>query len=252
MKCKVNIYRYDISDEEQASAYEALRGSMTARCFRVHDTRVIKYPHECEIDTRHLFKDQLNTKCGKRLHFWYEQIVPNKRIRPGYFLELPDEYYRLLDTRLQCGFCGKQYDEPTKDGYCTACTGSEYLEYSDYPSLKLLPVSSNNDRSKEVLPVPVLTRINASMKIAMKERRRKKVEYLKSTTVNTIENLKIKLKGFTWLLENTDIDVDNVIMYNQGVFTIGWREPLTCKQQWRTEAQLTKFPFKYEIKGDAT
>lgn len=66
-----------------------------------------------------------------------------------------------------------------------------------------------------------------------------------------IEDSKVELKAFTWLIENgirEDL-IDNCIYYShKGRFCFGWRNPLTEKDKRELEGLLCEFQFDYDFK----
>jgi len=63
-----------------------------------------------------------------------------------------------------------------------------------------------------------------------------------------IENSKIELAAFQWLIEH-DIEIENCIYYNHtGMFCFGWREKLTDKEKMELTNKLAGFPYTYDFK----
>lgn len=66
-----------------------------------------------------------------------------------------------------------------------------------------------------------------------------------------IENSKIELAAFTWLIKN-GIDeryIENCIYYDHtGRFAFGWREKLSDKEKAELKELLVRFAYDYDLK----
>jgi len=78
----------------------------------------------------------------------------------------------------------------------------------------------------------------------LKKRNAEKIESLKKD----VENAKIELDAFTWLIQN-DVDTENCIFYDRkDVFCFGWRNKLTPDEGKALIPKLIDFPYQYELK----
>jgi hypothetical protein len=151
----VNAYYFDISNETEKTDYLQICEIAKKAGFKLFDcingktslenTRFFEKisDEDFTVDTKYIFDNQLNTdgENGYRLHFWYESIFPNRKIKCGYYLSGDiQEYINLTKKVHKCSYCGAQYSENTESGYCNKCIKSEYLKQDQLHLLKLQPV----------------------------------------------------------------------------------------------------------------
>jgi len=151
----VNAYYFDISNETERNNYLKICEIAKKAGFRLFDCINGQTSEKNKaffnsisdkdfaVDTKYIFDNQLNTdgENGYRLHFWYESIFPNKKIKCGYYLSGDiQEYINLTKVVHKCSYCGTQYQENTESGYCDKCIKSEYLKQAQLYLLKLQPV----------------------------------------------------------------------------------------------------------------
>jgi len=274
IKAKIYFYRYDISKKDEKKAYlkemeiakELSKWDKPNTLHHINFTwesnkafmdklKKNKYIH---IETEHLFSNQFNTKEGFRLWNWRENIFLNKDIKEGYYIDMPKEYFNLLENTFSCGYCGKQYSKEEKLkkdlSFCNSCLGSEYLKEEDLFLLRLKRINDEtqrlplNDCDNEVLidtNIKEFERLNKIRKV-------KKIKRLKAELIRdkqkTILKANEEYNGFMWCLNN-GIETDNLIYYNHTkTFTFGWRDKLTFKEEQKLKEQLKEFPYKYELK----
>jgi hypothetical protein len=199
---------------------------------------------EVELDTKHIFSDQWNTTDGRRVFDHHVENVPNERIKSGHYLVITEEMKRIRRETFQCGFCGAQYKH---EGYCTACRGNEYLTPEHYHLLQLKDCTTRN-HERDTLPAVVLAAVAKEQAEATRARRELRALRLRQQADKTIRSTNLRCKAETWVLKNTNIDTHNMIMYKEGVFTFGWRTPLSDKEEWALRGQLKKFPYTFEVK----
>lgn len=261
----LHVYRYNIGEPDQATAYKQLRaqlkdGRKWMHCLAM-GTRLPLQDGPVTLETKFLFSNQWNTgplpnlPSGARVFDWYEGIYPNKDLKEGHWLEITDEMKQLRRIVLHCGYCGAHYDTPTKDGFCSNCLGSEYLEASEIHLLRLYPVGEwmpkreplTEDERAQLLPRFKEEQIHATSARDRKrqETTRKRIEadYQKVITEN-VEHAKTKRDGLLWLMDR-GLKTGNWIYYSHtGRFCFGWRKPISHDE---LPDELTEFPFDYDV-----
>jgi len=286
IKAKIYFYRYDISKKDEKKAY--LKEMETAKVFSgwtsPNTLHYINFSYESNkefneklkgltiknlsgevkkegiinIETKHLFNNQFNTQEGFRLWNWRENIFLNKDIKEGYYIEMPKEYFNLLENTFSCGYCGKQYtreEKIKKDlSFCDACLGSEYLKEDDLFLLRLKRINDKterlplNDCDNEILTDINLKEFERLNKIRKKENIKRIKAKLTKERKENIANSENEYKGFMWCL-NKGIETDNLIYYNHTkTFCFGWRDKLNFEKEQQLKKDLKGFPFKFELK----
>lgn len=100
LETKINVYRFDISDKEQAAQYSQLKKELKAKGLKLFDAisgakwdyfDKLRAAESAKISFDYVFDNQWNTNLG-RLFDWYEEIYPNKKIKQGYWLSLTNEH----------------------------------------------------------------------------------------------------------------------------------------------------------------
>lgn len=242
-------YYYDISIPEHAEQYQKIVDLMKSRkvvLWDIHHTKQSKSfnfsnsGQIIDIETKCLFANQWNTRCGKRVFEWSEIAYPNKNIKKGYYLVLPPEFDQLLKDTFKCGYCGHQYHKPEQK-WCDKCLGSEHLKEHELWLLRLKPLRGAipklevPDELKEKYRV---AQEKATVILCNKEMERLRENYKKTERDNGIE-----FRAKIWLLEH-NIPLDNFIFYKHTQkLTFGWRTPLNENQIESLKLKLNGFPF---------
>ncbi len=251
IKVKVSRYSFDIREPEEKAKYEKIQEECKAlgyKLFDVTDTtpwdKRVK-EGEYEIELKHLFNNQYNTVAidddtpGKRVHDWYESINWEARHRKsGYYLTGDIAQLKAAkDNRLNCGYCGAQYDKGlTTHKLCTKCVGSEYLTEDNWPLLILIPVSEERDYEgcKACLSSSDLTKLREEFEAAKVERRRlltaRRLAKADQVLIDAAKKAESNLAEahIKAVLLRLDLDIDDVIYYSHTKEWVwGWRKPVT-------------------------
>lgn len=105
IKAKLVYYNFDLDNTKDKQTYNNLVLSLKAKGLSLFDSAYFYYDYEknkaffnqikeieqkgfIEIETKHLFNNQYNTKEGLRVFDWYEQQKPNKKLKEGYYRKL--------------------------------------------------------------------------------------------------------------------------------------------------------------------
>lgn len=270
MQTKLHHYRFDISKEGQARAYDELCERLRSTPGRGRWLHVLGQSHDptphgtveiVELDASYLFDNQWNTKDpdNRRLFDWYEAIWPNKNIKQGHYLEITDSMRGARRNTNKCGYCGAH--EPAQKGYvfCPHCIESPYLNEGDLYLTRMTPV----DRQKEkraplteaerahLLPQYIQAQIHGKTERG-KARAAKQRADLARELSRKLEAAQTKHDGFLWLLDN-GVKTDNVIYYSHtDRFAFGWRRPIGDDEYSALVDTLCEFPFDYDIKREAS
>ena len=266
LKTRLHTYKFDIGNEDEAAEYEALRAKLrktNGECFNVYaDTRKRDRPEAgpVELETEHLFSNQWNSTTH-RLFDWYEGIVPNARIKEGHWLEITKEMREIRRATLVCGYCGKHESiegATETGGFCDKCLDSEFLKGAELHLLRLLPVELHmptrvtlTDEERETL-MPLYVKRQTTGEDSRNVRKLKKQRTaIQAKREKTINAANTEADGLTWLMDN-NLSIDNVIYYDRrGVFTFGWRQPVSDEVASAVLDKISEFPFDYEIKGES-
>ena len=221
-----------------------------------------------KLDTKFLFGNQWNEakEGGRRLFDHYEEHAHGvfKNIRYGHWLEITPELAAIRAKVHTCGYCGKHYDQPTEDGFCSACLGSEYLEQKALRLLRLLPVATSfgGDRPElsEAELANLLPRYREAQGLGKEARNATRLKGLRAKVAAIVDEAKAKAEkeiaaaqtkqdAFNWLLDHDYRNIDNVIFYSHtGRLCFGWRKALSKEEASHLETLLCEFPFDYELK----
>lgn len=267
LKTVLHRYRYNVDNPAEAKMYKELCKQLTdgRRFFNV-------LAHPCdgsagcpagpvELETEQLFSNQWNTMgvdghTGYRVFDWYEGIYPNAAIKQGHWLEITSEMQDIRWNTHVCGFCGAQ--ETAAKGYvfCPHCIGSEYLKQTDLQLLRMKPVAEHlptrepltRAEATWLVPQYVEAQTVCATSRAVKRRTKQREDIIKKAT-RDIENAEIKRTGLLWFLDH-DVQIDNLIYYNHtGIFTFGWRTPVSDDVASALLDIISEFPYPYCIKG---
>ena len=83
IKTKIHTYKYNIDNQTEATAYDALRAKLKDGRHWMHANagaakdRLTFDSEDIELETKFLFSNQWNTACGKRVFDHYEGIFYN-------------------------------------------------------------------------------------------------------------------------------------------------------------------------------
>lgn len=262
LKTTVTAYCFDISDEGQAKKYEALAKRLKRK--KYHKFAVLDLPLQGREDCRpkhgealslevdHLFSNQWNTACGRRVFDWYEGVYDNESIKSGYYLEISPEMTAIRTDTLVCGYCGRLVPRASATEFCTACLSSKYLKAKDLHLLRLLPVGLHLPKRAQ-LAEDDREILVARYEQAQSEARKAALVGLRKSIIakrdKKIEDVAAEASGMLWLLDH-DLSIDNVIYYHHTeTFCFGWRERLNSDEASRLLGVISEFPFTYEIKG---
>lgn len=130
MQTVVHSYHFDISKPEQAQAWDALKGKLSAWPQRMKSLTNGKTYYETgrsldgqtiTLEANHLFDNQWNSapiagisETGLRVFDWAQDVFfthcgqENRTIKQGYYLEQTAEMREIRRNTSACGYCGKQ------------------------------------------------------------------------------------------------------------------------------------------------
>jgi hypothetical protein len=283
-----HAYHFDLTTAAGRKAYAALCAAREAEGREVFAT--LKMPGESyykpeidgaavELETAHVFDNQWNTApiagvsaSGLRVFDWAEDVVyvngrRSDSVRAGHWLELTDDMVRVRRDTLKCGYCGAHYQasEAPADGFCSKCTGSEYLKESELRLTRLLPAGAkfNTDRAPltdaeaaALLPVyreAQLTGRNTRDAEATKAALAR-IEKRRADTIATAERKKANADTVRdielWVLDNLGYRwLGNVIFYDHtGRACFGWNKPLSDEDLSTLLDKVSEFAWPYDIK----
>ena len=273
LQTTLHTYRFNIDKRDEHAAYNALREKLQAdgrHFFNVWDDGSSR-GGRCKIeegvitlDCSHLFSDQWNTaedsptNPGFRVFDWYEGIVHNKRIKKGHWLEITDEMRELRRNTHICGYCGKQ--EPAAKGYtfCPHCLDSEYLKSRELYLLRMLPIEQHlparppltEAELAHLMPQYIERQTTGADSRAVRRQAEARADVIAKRDKD-IESANTRHDGLIWLLDR-NVSINNVIYYEHtGVFTFGWRSPVSDEVASELLNIISEFPFPYEIKGES-
>jgi hypothetical protein len=276
MKTILHAYYFDLDTRQgkragDGEAYKAMCDMLRAQGLKVFasirpkstDSHYLPVlDGEIELETKHLFSNQWNTPTH-RVFDWAEDVVPNRSIKMGHWLEQTEEMRAIRANTATCGFCGHQ--EPVgQNQFCPKCIGSEYLKRSDVYLLRMLPINQDSrtrafltdEEARKILPryehaqgLGVAARTEAKL-----SKRRQRIADLMpeahKKAADLIANARLETDALTWLMDNGYRDIENVIYYpHTQKFGFGWRTPLDAAEVSALLDIITEFPFMYEIKA---
>lgn len=281
MTTTIHVYRYDISNPKDATAYQALCAKMEAqgtKCFESWGGGGSHHKPSLDgvqitLETEHIFDNQWNTAPipgvtdkGLRVFDWAMDYKDwGRSIKQGHYLDLTPEMVEVRENRLKCGYCGKQYNKrntPPPPAFCNQCLGSEYLKENELYLTRVIPVTSKTftplttDEQATLLPA-----YHAEQEGKGSERSRKARETygerLKKEHDAKVAELTVKYNGLKWLFDHgcSVRLMKNCIYYSHlDTFTFGWSEPLhesSEDMKW-LYANMSEFPYTYDLKKTNT
>lgn len=253
-------YWLNLDNPDDQARYKAIKAERRALGIKLFDCIDNAHPSggdNCDVDleTTFLFDNQWNTTDGRHVFDWYESIVPNRRIKIGYFLTITPEMTAIRANTCKCGYCGAEYYDAENSGkFCGRCIDSEYLKEEELHFLRVMPINYKGNRpplspdeASRLLPfyVEQQTTAKGSRAVAKRQKQRADIEadYQKETTAAKMEH-----DGLMWLWER-NISLDNVIFYDHSqTFCFGWRHPLDAGVRAKITELLEGFPYHYEMK----
>lgn len=230
-----------------------------------------------ELKTKDLFDNQWNTAAipgvsenGLRVFDFTLQsdsaphaagMSAPRGIRRGHYLKQTPEMTAIRLDTLKCGYCGAQHAASKGLKFCDRCLDSPYLKPDDIHLTRLVPVQDSHKAKPplteteraELMPRYVAAQVHGEtergkIRIA-KDRAKITADYEKTIRVATA-----KRDGYTWLMDH-GINIENVIYYdhkanNEGMFSFGWRTPLSKEVTDMILDVISEFPFHYELVTD--
>jgi len=269
MKTILHHYYFNINNLNQAEAWSELRNRLSGDK-RYYCLEVLAEPskttfgnksEEVELETKHLFSNQRNTKDGRRVFDWYLAVFPNRGVKQGHYLEITQEMEDIRNHTYKCGYCGAEYLDP-EQVFCDKCLGNEYLHEDDLCLLRLRPVANHNPKYPQLTEAeaawlrPAYLKAQGLGKVTREEAARsllrKKVAALvpeaEAKAARLVVNARLQEEAFTWLLDREFREIDNVIHYDHTrVFCFGWRRQLSNEEKEELKKLLEDFPFKWEF-----
>lgn len=202
-----------------------------------------------EIDPKHLFDDQVNTTCGKRVHEWADYMNPARRSdRWGHYIVNYEEFREYLRGFYKCGYCGHT---AAHSGWCDRCRGSEYLTPKDYPLLNLRQLTTPYTALS--VPEDVIASIEAAQHETAKRKAAQwsaqKISYLNKKIAEVVRERDFFdfaiACGLHWKM------LENCIYYGHtDQFNFGWRTELTPDEATYIQDQLGQhdWPVTFKVR----
>lgn len=262
MKTQLHTYRFNLANVEEREPYIQLCNKLKNTPGRgrwmncISTTRKDCPAGEVELEESFLFDNQWNTESGFRVFDWYEEFYPqNRLIKDGHYLDITQEMIDIRNNNCVCGYCGEKYPTGQQE-FCNKCLSSSYLKEDDLPLLRLVPISSKNEKRKPLTEAEREFLMNGFVEgqtnIA-KEKQEKKLAELHADYEKTVRLAKLERDGFLWFIEQ-GIPVDNCIFYNHTErFCFGWRNRNQAQKSFTGAAReallakLARCPFNYDV-----
>lgn len=276
IKTTLHCYRFDIRTPEGKAGYEALKAKLAA----VLPRRMVSHggkPHylvlpkynsmPIELETKFLFDNQWNTapvegvsEQGLRVFDWAqdtEWTTGGAHIKQGHYLDQTPDMAEVRRNTHKCGYCGAH--EPAQKGYvfCPHCLDSEYLKESDLKLTRMRPIDESGPRGEfkplsdaeraYLLPLYKAAQLHGSTERGKARKAKQRLD-IENKFKKETRSAKIEHDGLLWLLDH-GLSIDNVIYYTHtGVFSFGWRSPVSADVRDGILEVISEFPFAYEIK----
>lgn len=267
-----HAYHFDVHEEAEAKAYEELSAKLKGQGLECFETWGQGSHYQPDLDgrvltleTSHLFENQWNTaptegsESGLRVFDWAQDypISTGKHIKRGHYLDQTPAMAEIRRNMNKCGYCGKM--EPAAKGYvfCPHCLDSEYLKESDLLLTRMRPIDHLKDKFMPLtdaerdylLPLYREAQLHGATDRG-KARLAKQRQDILSKHAKTVNNATYERDGLIWLLDH-GVKVDNVIFYDhRGIFSFGWRSPVSASVKSALLDILVEFEFPYEIKAE--
>lgn len=270
IKTELRVYSFNISDPQEASAYNALStelkvSGLSRFCSHGGGSHYRPSIAGCvELEVEHLFANQWNTHpigdsaIGQRVFDWAEDYnssagaPPN--IKRGHYLVQVPEMAEVRRNTVRCGYCGKQ--EPAAKGYvfCPHCLGSAYLDEGSLHLTRMRTVLEDTRPAltatelAHLLPLYKQAQITGDQERALAHNKAQRGAVLGKYSAKT-SSATIERDGMLWLLDK-GANLDNVIFYDHTkVFSIGWRKPVSASVAAGWVDMLDTFPYSWEVRG---
>lgn len=240
IKVKLNKYHLDVTDSDDAKTYSSIQKEALGLGYKLFDfiamgieSKLDDMPEDQTIETNFLFQDQYNTVEGFRIHDWSETIYHNKSIKKGYYLTGDIDLLKTAkDNQYACGYCGARYNGAATPHFCNKCLDSEYLTEDNFHLLRLLPISSTEDRPQlsDIESIPIKTAfLEGRKKFKLKQLERLKAKANKvlddanKQCARVVYEAKAKAAFYT-----IGYDPSNLIYYDHtNEWCLGWRNPIS-------------------------
>jgi hypothetical protein len=213
------------------------------------------------LDTVNLFNNQWNATgpngVSYRVFDWaidsaYALDPKGKSKRKqGHWLEQTPEMVAIRDNTLVCGYCRRKAPRDTAGVFCHKCLGSANLEEADLFLLRMLPVSSTEDRPH--LTLSEFEELQALYNIAQL---RAPVSDAKANegvnaAIAKLEHAQREAAGWRFI-RDVGLPTSNLICYDtkgRAQFTWGWQRAYTPALAAALAARLEGFPASWEIEA---
>lgn len=284
MKTTLHTFDFDTFTPEGKSAWQAFKKAREAEGARIHGPVLanVHLPYirldgcTVELETKFLFDNQWNTAAtteskGMRLfdfalqadsapHAGGDFSAPRGR-RRGHYLAQTEEMKAIRRETLKCRYCGKQHAAAAGLKFCDGCFDSQYLKAEDLHLTRLMPVFQCSNAIQPLTDeerAELMPRYTKAQIFGETERGKARIAHerakLAADKKRTIEVANRKFEGFTWIMDH-GIQIDNVIYYDhmaggQGVFSFGWRKPLSKEETDIILDLISEFPFNYQLVTD--
>lgn len=254
-------YYLDMDNRSERAQYQAIcaereeKGVKLFDCISRNTDATPRRAESISLETAYIFENQWNSEDGRRVFDWYESIVPNKKIKIGYYLQITPEMVKIRKNTCKCGYCGAEYYGAKNAGlFCPKCLDSEYLKESDLRLLRVMPCDKDYKRNAlnvyedEVLTAEYVYRqTTAQGSRAVEKRGRQKKDILKKYDDERATG-EAEKNGLLWLWERF-IPLDNVIYFSHTkTFCFGWRNALSAGVKSELLQKLEGFPYPYTFK----
>lgn len=206
--------------------------------------------HTYELDEKHLFDDQVNTTCGKRVHDWadYMPYVSYTKPRWGHYIENLDELNDLRRTYFKCGYCGHT---DKVGGWCEKCRGSQYLTPDHFHLLKMRQLTTKP--KKHEVPKLVLKDIEEQQAATATRLAEKDLADTFKQLEQKKRNAEIEIEFRRYCISKglNNVTLQNLIYYpHTKTFNFGWRNTLNAAQITDIKSRLGDTPdWKVDFKS---
>jgi hypothetical protein len=260
LRTTVKTFNFDISTEAGRKGWEALKKEQCENKSALFSALGTYYFPELEgktveLETKHLFSNQWNSACGKRLFDFACEVLPrNQAIKRGHYLTQTKEMQELRDNTHVCGYCGHQESAQKGAVFCGQCIDSEYLTQELLPTLRMLPTSLHMPMRGELSTaeaehlIPLFKQAQRVGSTARgKQRLINERSSIQNRFVDVCEVAKIEKNGKIWMLDN-GISTKHAIYYSHTKrWAFGWSTKLTPSERDHILNVISEFPFDYDI-----
>lgn len=267
LKTTLHHYYFDTSKPEQKAQWEALRKKLKASNPKQHHAwggeppKLRNDSEEVEIETECVFDNQWNTTTTRVFDWFLNYELQAKHIKRGHWLELTPELIAVREQTLKCGYCGKHFGPhhapAPANGFCDACLDSSYLKQGELHLLRLYPLSYTpktrpeltEAEKAELLPLYVARQTTGTDSRAKAARDKQRADVIEKAEKD-IRDATTERDGMLRLWD-LGLSLDNVMFYSHtGIFSFGWRRPVSAEVKSKLLHVLSEFDFPYEIKSE--